>query len=84
MDFLRYYTEEGFLLSLHRKLHIVGPGRIQILQPQTYLPEALVRKGFALGVLDLGGLRETILSWSAGPRRSPHLIFRNRSMVRKV
>ena len=29
-----------------------------------YLPEELVRKGFALGVLDVEGLRQKILSWS--------------------
>ncbi|MBD5117738.1 MAG: DEAD/DEAH box helicase [Clostridiales bacterium] len=31
-----------------------------------YLPEELVKKGFAYGVLDLDGLRETVLSWGAG------------------
>lgn len=28
-----------------------------------FLPETLVKKGFALGVLDVDGLRETILGW---------------------
>ena len=28
-----------------------------------YLPEELVKKGFALGVLDVDGLREKVLSW---------------------
>ncbi len=28
-----------------------------------YLPEELVKKGFAFGVLDVGGLREKVLSW---------------------
>lgn len=28
-----------------------------------YLPEKLVKKGFALGVLDVDGLREKVLSW---------------------
>ena len=28
-----------------------------------YLPEELVKKGFALGVLDVDGLRERVLSW---------------------
>lgn len=28
-----------------------------------YLPEALVKKGFACGVLDLDGLREAVLGW---------------------
>lgn len=30
-----------------------------------YLPEELVKKGFAYGVLDLDGLRETVLGWGA-------------------
>ncbi len=30
-----------------------------------YLPEELVRKGFALGVLDLPGLKETVKQWNA-------------------
>ena len=28
-----------------------------------YLPEELVKKGFALGVLDVDGLREKVLRW---------------------
>ena len=28
-----------------------------------YLPEELVKKGFACGVLDLEGLREAVLGW---------------------
>lgn len=28
-----------------------------------YLPESLVKKGFAYGVLDLQGMKEAILSW---------------------
>lgn len=30
-----------------------------------YLPESLIKKGFALGVLDVEGLRQTVLSWEA-------------------
>jgi len=30
-----------------------------------YLPEELVRKGFAVGVLDLPGLKETVKRWNA-------------------
>jgi len=30
-----------------------------------YLPDELVKKGFAYGVLDIDGLRETILGWEA-------------------
>ena len=34
-----------------------------------YLPESLVKKGFAYGVLDLQGMKETVLSWQAGNAR---------------
>ena len=33
-----------------------------------YLPEELVKKGFALGVLDLEGLREAVLGWESERR----------------
>ena len=29
-----------------------------------YLPEELVRKGFAYGVLDLGEMKKVILNWN--------------------
>lgn len=35
-----------------------------------FLPESLVKKGFACGVLDLEGLRERILSWEAERSRT--------------
>ena len=28
-----------------------------------YVPEELVRKGFAMGVLDLAGMKERVLGW---------------------
>ena len=31
-----------------------------------FLPEELVKKGFAYGVLDLDGLREAVVGWNAG------------------
>ena len=33
-----------------------------------YLPEELVRKGFAQGVLDIQGLKEAILSWESAAK----------------
>ena len=45
-------------------LELVYPKELPLFDKyDEYLPEELVRKGFALGVLDLPGLRETILSW---------------------
>lgn len=45
-------------------LELVYPGELPLFDKyDEFLPEELVRKGFAYGVLDLDGLRETILSW---------------------
>lgn len=65
--FFRVITEE--IQKPIDPLELVYPKELPLFNKyDEYLPEALVRKGFALGVLDLGGLRETILSWSAGQR----------------
>ena len=45
-------------------LELVYPKELPLFDKyDEYLPEELVRKGFACGVLDLEGLRETILRW---------------------
>ena len=45
-------------------LELVGPKELPLFDKyDEFLPDELVRKGFAYGVLDLDGLRETILSW---------------------
>ena len=47
-------------------LELVYPKELPLFDKyDEYLPEELVRKGFALGVLDLAGLRKTVLSWEA-------------------
>lgn len=47
-------------------LELVYPGELPLFDKyDEYLPEELVRKGFAYGVLDLDGLRETVRSWNA-------------------
>ena len=35
-----------------------------------YLPAELLRKGFALGVLDIEGMRRAVLSWCGEERAS--------------
>ena len=65
--FFRVITEE--IQKPIDPLELVYPKELPLFNKyDEYLPEALVRKGFALGVLDLDGLRETILGWSAGQR----------------
>ena len=47
-------------------LELVYPKELPLFDKyDEYLPEELVKKGFAYGVLDLDGLRETILGWNA-------------------
>ena len=47
-------------------LELVYPGELPLFDKyDEFLPEELVRKGFAYGVLDLEGLRETVLRWGA-------------------
>lgn len=45
-------------------LELVYPKELPLFDKyDEYLPEALVKKGFALGVLDLEGLRELVRNW---------------------
>ena len=45
-------------------LELVYPKELPLFDKyDEYLPEELVKKGFALGVLDLEGLRELVRSW---------------------
>ena len=48
-------------------MELVYPNELPLFDKyDEYLPQELVQKGFALGVLDLDGLRETVRGWSAG------------------
>ena len=54
-------------------LELVYPKELPLFDKyDEYLPEELVRKGFALGVLDLAGLRETVLGWEAYVKDETH------------
>jgi ATP-dependent Lhr-like helicase len=45
-------------------LELVYPKELPLFDKyDEYLPEELVRKGFAYGVLDLDGMKDTILNW---------------------
>ena len=51
-------------------LELVYPGELPLFDKyDEFLPEELVKKGFAQGVLDLDGLRETILGWGGADSR---------------
>ena len=62
-DFFRIVREE--IQKPIDPLELVYPKELPLFDKyDEYLPEELVRKGFACGVLDLEGLKETILSWT--------------------
>lgn len=45
-------------------MELIYPKELPLFEKyDEYLPEELVKKGFALGVLDLEGLRKTVLGW---------------------
>ncbi len=50
-------------------LELVYPGETPVFEKyDEFVPEELVRKGFALGVLDLEGMRQRVLNWQAPNR----------------
>ena len=71
MQFTMQATEEEFYEVLSREaardfdpLELVYPNEVPVFEKyDEYVPEELVRKGFAYGVLDLEGMRRRVLSW---------------------
>lgn len=62
-DFYRIVREE--IQKSFDPLELVYPKELPLFDKyDEYLPEELVRKGFAYGVLDIEGTRNTILSWT--------------------
>ena len=46
-------------------MELVYPKEVPVFEKyDEFVPEELVRKGFALGVLDVSGMKERVLSWS--------------------
>ena len=61
-DFYRIVQEE--IRKPIDPLELVYPKELPLFDKyDEYLPEELVRKGFANGVLDLDGMKDTILNW---------------------
>ena len=62
VDFYRIVREE--IQKPIDPLELVYPKELPLFDKyDEYLPEELVRKGFAYGVLDMAGLKEAVLSW---------------------
>lgn len=60
--FFRVFAEE--IRKPIDPMELVYPKELPLFDKyDEYLPEELVKKGFALGVLDVDGLREKVLSW---------------------
>ena len=71
MQFTMKVSQEDFFRIVREEIQkpldpqeLVYPGELPLFDKyDEYLPEALVRKGFAEGVLDTDELKKTILSW---------------------
>lgn len=64
-EFFRILGEE--IRKPIQPLELVYPGELPLFDKyDEYLPEELVRKGFAEGVLDVEEMRQTILQWTIG------------------
>ena len=72
MQFTMKVSEEDFYRIVREEiekpidpLELVYPKELPLFDKyDEYLPEELVRKGFAYGVLDLGEMKKTILNWN--------------------
>ena len=72
MQFTMKVSEEEFYRIVQEEikkpfdpLELVYPKELPLFDKyDEYLPEELVRKGFAYGVLDLEGLKDSVLSWN--------------------
>ena len=74
MQFTMQVSEEEFYAILAEEaekqfdpLELVYPKEVPVFEKyDEYVPEKLVRKGFACGVLDIDGMKQRILSWYRG------------------
>lgn len=64
-DFFSVLQEEAF--KNFDPLELLGPDELPLFDKyDPFVPQELVRKGFAHGVLDLEGMRARVSGWSAG------------------
>ncbi|MCC6095494.1 MAG: DEAD/DEAH box helicase, partial [Eubacterium sp.] len=77
MQFTMKVTEEEFYRIVTDEaakdidpMELVFPKEVPVFEKyDEYVPEELVRKGFAYGVLDVEGMRARILSWSTNVKK---------------
>lgn len=66
-EFYRITAEEA--VKEFDPLNLVYPKEVPVFEKyDEYVPDELVRKGFALGVLDIDGMKERVLGWSKKSR----------------
>ena len=73
MQFTMQVSEEEFYSILAEEaekpfdpLELVYPKEVPVFEKyDEYVPEELVRKGFAYGVLDIDGMKQRVLSWKS-------------------
>lgn len=64
-EFYRVVTEEAKVNF--DPLELVYPKEVPVFEKyDEYVPDELIRKGFAYGVLDVEGMKKRVLSWSGG------------------
>ena len=69
-EFFRVLAEEA--ARDFDPMELLYPDEVPIFDKyDEYLPTELVRRGFAYGVLDVGGMREAVLSWGHATIDSP-------------
>ena len=74
MQFTMQVSEEEFYAILAEEaekqfdpLELVYPKEVPVFEKyDEYVPEELVQKGFAYGVLDIDGMKQRVLSWYRG------------------
>ena len=52
--------------ELVNPMELLYPGEVPVFEKyDEFVPEELVRKGFACGVLDINGMKERVLQWDS-------------------
>ena len=83
MQFTMQVSEDAFYAIVREEaekdfapLELVYPKEVPVFEKyDEYVPEELVRKGFACGVLDIEGMKQRVRSWSgAGTAGSDPLV----------
>ena len=78
MQFTMGVSEEEFFRIVSERasepfdpMELLFKGEVPVFEKyDEHVPDELVRKGFALGVLDVDGMRETVVGWRRARTRT--------------